>query len=145
MTSREAIPNAPLPLESNGTFSNYQLGGLVLLVGWFTRRTLLWFLPYQLGFVLSVLLTGLPVTLVYWNTMSKLGPPVRDRGILPGKNIEDYMTITDPALKAKYHGRNKIPVQVFHDAYFDKKIELKGEASCASYSNVHAANPCSVL
>lgn len=103
------------------------MAALVIGVAWYTRRTLLFFLPFQLGFVLATLLTGLPVTLVYWNTMSKIGGPIRSRGILPGKNIEDYMTIVDPELKAKYSGRNKIPIQVFHDAYFDKKIELKGQ------------------
>jgi hypothetical protein len=30
-------------------------------------------------------------------------------------------------LKQKYHGRNKIPMQVFHDAYFEGKIEVKGD------------------
>lgn len=41
--------------------------------------------------------------------------------------IEDYLTIHDPALKAKYNGNKKIPMQVFHDAYFEGKIDIKGD------------------
>ena len=45
---------------------------------------------------------------------------------LPGKDIEEYITIKDPELAQLYHGKNKIPIQVFHDAYFDGKIDIKG-------------------
>ncbi|KAF8559484.1 hypothetical protein OG21DRAFT_1480825 [Imleria badia] len=37
---------------------------------------------------------------------------------LLSKEIE-YITINDLQRKALYHGREKIPMQVFHDAYFD--------------------------
>lgn len=128
VTRRPAIPNAPLPLESNGTFSNIQLAVVVLVVARYGRRVppLRW-LPYSLGFVLAAALFGLPATCLYWNVMSRIGPNKRDQGnALPNKNIEEYFTITDPELKSKYNGRNKIPIQVFYDAYFDRKIELKG-------------------
>lgn len=58
--------------------------------------------------------------------MSRIGPRRRDNVILPGKNLEEYLDIKDPELKAKYFGQKKIPMQVFHDAYFEDKIEVKG-------------------
>ncbi|KAI0748844.1 S-adenosyl-L-methionine-dependent methyltransferase [Fomes fomentarius] len=50
-----------------------------------------------------------------------------DKVKLPGKNIEDYITIKDPELREKYHGREKIPIQVFHDACLDGKIQVNGD------------------
>ena len=41
--------------------------------------------------------------------------------------IEDYITIKDAKLKQQYNGRKKIPMQAFHDAYFEGKIDIKGD------------------
>jgi hypothetical protein len=53
---------------------------------------------------------------------------------MPSKDLEDYITINDPELKEKYHGNSKIPMQVFHDAYFEDKIDFNasklGSDSC---------------
>ncbi|KAG6838041.1 hypothetical protein H0H93_007567, partial [Arthromyces matolae] len=53
------------------------------------------------------------------------GPRRNEKVVLPGKDIEEYITIKDDELKKQYYGKNKIPMQVFHDAYFDGKIEFK--------------------
>ncbi|KAK4054433.1 hypothetical protein OIV83_000927 [Microbotryomycetes sp. JL201] len=129
VTRRPAIPNAPLPLETNGTFSNVQLAIAVFLSARYGRKLppFRW-LPYWIGWLVALPLFGVPAACLYWNIMSRIGPNKRDQGnALPNKNIEEYFTITDPELKRKYSGRNKIPIQVFYDAYFDKKIELKGD------------------
>ncbi|GAA5874630.1 hypothetical protein JCM16303_002929 [Sporobolomyces ruberrimus] len=126
VTNRRAIANAPLPVEGNGTFSNLQLAGLVLVVPYFLTR----FIPYfsfKTSYVFLLLVTGLPTTICYWLLMSRLNFRVRDNGILPGKNIEEYMDIKDPELKAKYQGQAKIPMQLFYDSYFEGKIDIKGD------------------
>lgn len=64
--------------------------------------------------------------------MSKISGPVRSNVIMPGKPIEEYLDIKDPALKAKYNGMNKIPLQLFYDAYFEGKIEVKGASARVS-------------
>ncbi|KAJ6523750.1 S-adenosyl-L-methionine-dependent methyltransferase [Mycena capillaripes] len=62
-----------------------------------------------------------------------LGPSRRHKSspdtalTLQGKGIEEYITIQDPELKILYYGKNKIPMQVFHDAYFEGKIRFKGD------------------
>ena len=58
--------------------------------------------------------------------MSMYGPRKNQKVQLPGRNIEEYITIKDPELKAKYFGKEKIPMQVFHDAYFEGKIDFNG-------------------
>ncbi len=58
--------------------------------------------------------------------MSTYGKRKNEKVVLPGKDIEEYITIKDHVMKIYYGGKEKIPMQVFHDAYFDGKIEFKG-------------------
>ncbi|KAF8188770.1 cyclopropane fatty acid synthase domain-containing protein [Mycena galopus ATCC 62051] len=129
-TSLPCIKNAPLVglAEGNAQFSNYHLAALVFIVpsivksflplvnrgGWFT-------------YFFMVLLTGIPTTIGYWTLMSTYGARKNDKVILPGKDIEEYIIINDPELKKNYYGKNKIPMQIFHDAYFQGKVDFKGD------------------
>lgn len=125
MTHRAAIANAPFPVEGNGSFSNVQLAAAVLIVPYFLCR----FVPYfslRTTYVFLLLVTGIPTTIAYWLLMSRANVRVRDSGIFPGKDIEHYITIKDAELREKYNGQKKIPMQVFHDAYFEGKIDIKG-------------------
>lgn len=128
ITSRPTIANAPLPVDGAGTFSNYQLAALILIAPFLLTR-ILWtpYFSFKSYYVVYLLLSGLPVAIGYWMLMSKISGPVRSNIILPGKPIEEYLDIKDPDLKAKYNGFNKIPLQIFYDAYFDGKIEVKGD------------------
>ncbi|OBZ77976.1 putative fatty acid methyltransferase [Grifola frondosa] len=126
---RRAQPQtfSPCP-EGNGNFNNYHLAGLVLGIPWVLKR-LLPIVQYG-GFktyVFLVLVFGLPITVAYWTLMSIYGPRKNLKVQLPGRNIEEYIEIRDPELKAKYSGKEKIPMQVFHDAYFENKIDFKGD------------------
>jgi hypothetical protein len=58
--------------------------------------------------------------------MSMFGSRKNEKVVLPGKDIEEYINIKDPELRARYHGKEKIPMQTFHDAYFDGKIDFNG-------------------
>ncbi|KAG0657042.1 hypothetical protein C6P46_006704 [Rhodotorula mucilaginosa] len=98
----------------------------VLLVPYLLSK----FVPYfsfktTYGFLLVV--TALPTTVAYWLVMSRANVRVRDSGIFPGKNLEDYIDIKDAHLREQYNGQKKIPMQVFHDAYFEGKIDIKGD------------------
>ncbi|OSX62440.1 hypothetical protein POSPLADRAFT_1181533 [Postia placenta MAD-698-R-SB12] len=130
VTKTPAIKNAPLIglAEGNGSFSNYHLAGLVIVVPWLVKRILPLF--NRGGFktyLFLVVILGLPITMAYWTLMSTYGPRKNTKVQLPGRNIEEYFTIKDEALKAKYHGKEKIPMQEFHDAYFDDKIDFNGD------------------
>ncbi|KAH9914180.1 sphingolipid C9-methyltransferase [Epithele typhae] len=130
VTNVPAIKNAPLIglAEGNGYFSNAHLAALVLGVPWIVKRTLP-VVSYG-GFktyVFLVLLLGLPITVSYWMLMSIYGPRKNQKVQLPGRSIEEYITIKDPELRAKYFGKEKIPMQIFHDAFFDDKIDFNGD------------------
>ena len=129
LTSVQNFKNAPLIglAEGNGSFSNYVLATLVLGVPWLLKRVLP--LINRGGFKTYLFLTallGVPVTIAYWTLMSMFGQRKNDKVTLPGKDIEEYITIKDPELKARYHDKEKIPMQTFHDAYFDGKIDFNG-------------------
>lgn len=129
ITNVPTIKNAPLIglVEGNGYFSNYQLAALVLGVPWVVKRSLpvLCYGGFK-TYLFLVLVLGLPITIAYWTLMSRYGHRVNEKVQLPGRNIEEYITIKDPELKAVYFGKEKIPMQVFHDAYFDEKIDFNG-------------------
>jgi hypothetical protein len=129
LTNVPNFKNAPLVglAEGNGSFSNYVLASLVLGLPWLLKRVL----PFisRGGFKTYLFLTallGVPITLAYWTLMSMFGPRKNEKVILPGKDIEEYINIKDPELRARYHGKEKIPIQTFHDAYFDGKIDFNG-------------------
>ncbi|KAI0295782.1 cyclopropane fatty acid synthase domain-containing protein [Russula brevipes] len=130
LTNVPNFKNAPLVglAEGNGSFSNYVLASLVLGVPWLLKRVL----PFvnrggSKTYLFLTALLGLPVTVAYWTLMSMFGPRKNEKVVLPGKDIEEYITIKDPELKVRYHGKEKIPMQTFHDAYFDGKIDFNGD------------------
>ncbi|TFK47388.1 cyclopropane fatty acid synthase domain-containing protein [Heliocybe sulcata] len=130
VTTTPAIKNPPLVAlaEGNGSFSNLHLAGLVLGVPWLVKRMLP--LVNRGGFktyLFMVALLGIPITVAYWTVMSMYGPRKNEKVALPGKDIEEYITIKDPELRAQFKGKEKIPMQVFHDAYFDGKAEFNGD------------------
>lgn len=59
--------------------------------------------------------------------MSRIGSRKNERVSLPGRPITDYLVFNDPELKRQYAGgKKKIPMNVFSEAYFDKKIDIVG-------------------
>ncbi|KAJ3484290.1 hypothetical protein NLI96_g5741 [Meripilus lineatus] len=135
-TDTPAIKNAPLEglAEGNGSFNNVHLAILVIVVPWLAKRVLP--VVNRGGFktyLFMLVLLGVPTTIAYWTAMSAFGRRKNEKILLPGRAIEEYLTINDEELKKKYHGTNKIPMQVFHDAYFEGKIDFKGIHFMASY------------
>ena len=131
-TKWPSLKNAPVLglAEGSSSFSNYHLAALVLGVPYVVKRILP--LVNRGGFYtywILVALLGVPITVGYWTLMSRLGSRVNERVSLPGKDIEEYIDIHDDDLKKLYHGKNKIPMQIFHDAYFDSKIDFRGKIS----------------
>ncbi|KIK76977.1 hypothetical protein PAXRUDRAFT_835153 [Paxillus rubicundulus Ve08.2h10] len=130
VTNTPAIKNAPLVgiAEGNGYFSNAHLATLVLGVPYIVKRVLP--IVNRGGiktYLFLVVILGLPITVAYWTVASMYGKRKNQKVLLPGKDIEEYITINDPELKALYHGKEKIPMQVFHDAYFEGKIDFNGD------------------
>ncbi|KAJ3178732.1 hypothetical protein HK101_010104 [Irineochytrium annulatum] len=117
-------PKPPYNVEGAGseTFSNRQLLGAILVAP--LALILLLGIPimyYPLIFVF----TALPAFAGYNVFFATMAKPIRAQKGLPGKNIEDYFVIKNPALKAKYNGRKKIPAETWFEAYFDGDIDMK--------------------
>lgn len=129
VTTTPAIKNAPLVglAEGNGYFSNVHLAALVVGVPYVLKRVIPIVNRGGLKtYIFLVVILGLPITVAYWTVASMYGKRKNQKVILPSKEIEEYITINDPELKALYHGKEKIPMQVFHDAYFEGKIDFNG-------------------
>ncbi|KAK0211155.1 sphingolipid C9-methyltransferase [Desarmillaria ectypa] len=129
-TSFAAIKNAPLVslAEGNSYFSNYHLAAVVLVVPYILKSILP--LVSRGGFktyLFLLVLSGVPTTVAYWTLASMYGARKNQKVTLPGKDIEEYIEIKDVELSRLYKGKEKIPMQVFHDAYFDGKAEFKGD------------------
>jgi sphingolipid C9-methyltransferase len=145
-TTTPAIKNAPILglAEGNGSFSNLHLAALVLGVPYVLKRILP--IVSRGGFktyVFLVIVTGIPVTIAYWTYMSQRPDRKNFKVNLPGRNIEHYITIKDPELKELYNGKKKIPMQVFHDAYFEGKIDFNEDlmgGMCTTFPSPLAAN-----
>ncbi|KAF8816423.1 sphingolipid C9-methyltransferase [Phlegmacium glaucopus] len=130
VTKYLAIKNAPLVglAEGNGAFKNLHLAGLLIVVPYILKS----FLPIiKYGgfktYLFMFILTGAPVAMGYWAFNSIYGGRKNEKVVLPGKDIEEYITIKDSELKKLYKGKEKIPMQLFHDAYFEGKIDFKGD------------------
>jgi len=130
VTKYPAIKNAPLVglAEGNGSFNNYHFAALVVLVPYFLKS----FLPIvKYGgfktYLFMFLLTGAPTAVGYWAFNSIYGARRNEKVTLPGKDIEEYITIKDAELKKVYKGKEKMPMQLFHDAYFDGKVDFNGD------------------
>ncbi|KAJ2923441.1 hypothetical protein H1R20_g13653, partial [Candolleomyces eurysporus] len=129
-TNFPAIKNAPLIglAEGNGSFNNIHFALLIVIVPYFVKS----FIPFvKYGgfktYLFVGVLTGVPTAIGYWAFMSAYGGRKNEKVILPGEDIEKYITIKDPELKELYKGKNKIPIQVFHDAYFEGKIDINDD------------------
>jgi hypothetical protein len=125
-TSYPAIANAPLPAEGSASFSNLHLALLNLFVPWIITK----FIPFRTSwtfYFFLLLLTFLPTTIGYWAFVSKYGQRINEKVPFPGKPISSYIDLKNSALR-KYEARGaKLPMQKFHDEYFDGKVEFKGD------------------
>ena len=130
LTNYPAIKNAVLPVEGNGSFSNVHLALLIFFGPAVLLRLIPFVKPQWFGwpsYLFLVALLGVPFAIAYWTVMSRFGPRINEKVTLPNRPIEYYLDIKDPALKKKYHGHNKIPMEIFYEAYFDRKIDIKGD------------------
>jgi len=122
----KTVPHPPFPVDGNGAFNNYHLIGAVVLgpaifLAFMPFLSLTWF-SYKIFFFLL----GIPITAAYWQIISMYGGNTRDNIKMPGRPQSDYLLIKDPELREKYTNK-KIPMQIAYDAYFDQKLDIKGD------------------
>ena len=128
------IKNAPAVglIDGNGDFSNYHLAALVLSVPLVVQRSLALVaepplaLTGVLGYATLFVTLGIPVTISYWTYQSRYGKRHNEKIPIPEGNVEKFIEIKDEKLRKKYHGKNKIPMVAFQDAWIAGKVDFKG-------------------
>lgn len=130
-TDVPTIHNAPLPADGPGakSFSNLIMGGLMVLIPLFVSRKLgggfkTWFFFF--------ILFAIPIMMAYWTLASSFSPRLNEKVKFPNRPVGYYLEFHTPELKAKYVDSNngkgtKIPMETFHELYFDGKVSFKGD------------------
>lgn len=125
-TTYPAIKNAPLPADGAGSdsFNNTALISILVAVP-------LW-LTWKLGggcktFILLALIADLPVLAAWWLVVSSISPRRNEKATLPGRPVEYYLDFKRDADRLKYRGSEKIPMETFHEMYFDGHVDFKGD------------------
>jgi hypothetical protein len=119
------IAPAPYKVEGVGseTFSTLRMWITVAVVPVLATFTLgfdwYWYFPL-------LALLGFPTFAAFQIFSSMTNAPIRPQKGLPGKSIENYITIKNTR-KLNYSGSQKIPIETFFEAYFDGDIDLKGD------------------
>ncbi|ODQ55298.1 S-adenosyl-L-methionine-dependent methyltransferase [Saitoella complicata NRRL Y-17804] len=123
-TGSPTIPNAPLPAEGPGThtFSNKLLFGLIAGVpAYFT---------YKVGggkftYIFFLIATFIPVLVTFWYIASCTGGRLNEKARFPNRGVEHYLTFKNPSDAARYRGNRKIPMETFHEMYFDELVDFR--------------------
>ncbi|KNE67694.1 hypothetical protein AMAG_12428 [Allomyces macrogynus ATCC 38327] len=83
-----------------------------------------WYLP-------SLLVLGLPTFAVFIYLSSRLLSPPAQLTKTPGKPLEHYLKFRDADWQKRFGGRapgsTKVPMEELFEAYFDEKVDLKGD------------------
>ncbi|EGF99453.1 uncharacterized protein MELLADRAFT_53990 [Melampsora larici-populina 98AG31] len=135
LTQYKAIKNAVIPFEAHGRFSNLELFLAFILGPYLIGKYLIPFITPTLFSYLHfflIVFIGPPIIIGYWTLNSIFGQTKDHVSVLPNKALDEYFVIKDVGLSQRFGTgkdaqKKKIPMQVWHDAYFDGKIELKGD------------------
>ncbi|KAJ3219847.1 hypothetical protein HDU67_009035 [Dinochytrium kinnereticum] len=124
MTTKYAVKPPPFPVEGAGseTFSNRQLISAILVAP--LAVTLLLSIPLA-WYPLVAAVLALPTFAAYNVYFCTIARPIRAQKGLPNKPVEEYFTVKDAALKAKFTGHSKMPIEAWFEAYFDGQMDLK--------------------
>lgn len=71
--------------------------------------------------------TSLPLLAAYWMVVSSISPRKNEKAKYPGKGVEHYLTFKKPEDKSKYYGQKKIPMETFHEMYFEGDVDFNGD------------------
>ncbi|PSS22786.1 hypothetical protein M430DRAFT_135057 [Amorphotheca resinae ATCC 22711] len=125
-TSYPAIKNAPLPADAAGAegFSNTLLFSLLFLVPFY--------LAWKVGgglktTIFFALFTSIPILLAFWTLASTFTPRKNEKARYPGRPVEHYLTFKNEADRIRYSGKNKIPLETFHNMYFNGDVDFNGD------------------
>ena len=120
------IKNGPLPADASGSESFNNLLLLAFLIAVPT------YVNFKTGggifiWCSLVLLASVPILIVFWSVASRISPRKNEKVRFPGKPVESYLIFHEPKAQALYRGRSKIPMETFHEMYFDGLVDFNGD------------------
>jgi hypothetical protein len=122
----------PPTRAGNGRFSNKEMILAVILVPYLVGKILvpgitIGFFSY--GHIVLAVILAPAVIITYWTLNSIFASQITNQVALPNHKQSSYFIFKDAKLAQAYNtdnpGSKKIPMQVWHDAYFEGKIEIK--------------------
>lgn len=72
--------------------------------------------------------TSIPVLMIFWTVASSISPRINEKAKYPGRPVQDYLQFHSESDRGKYFGKNKIPMETFHEKYFAGEVDFKGDA-----------------
>lgn len=72
-------------------------------------------------------LTAIPILMVFWTAASGMSPRLNEKARYPGNPIEQYLSFRNESDQIKYKGKNRIPMETFHEMYFAGEVDVKGD------------------
>jgi len=78
--------------------------------------------------IFFAIFTSIPVLVAFWTVASSMSPRKNEKARYPGAPVEQYLVFHREADRLKYRGKNKIPMETFHEMYFDGLVDFKGDA-----------------
>lgn len=93
-------------------------------------------MPYLLarqlggGFYTTLFLapfTGFVILITFWTVASTISPRRNEKAKLAGRPVQDYLHFRNEQDRIKYYGKSRIPMETFHEMYFDEKVDFKGD------------------
>ncbi|KAG7752398.1 hypothetical protein KL911_003680 [Ogataea haglerorum] len=80
------------------------------------------------SFVFLFALLAIPILMAWWTVLSTYSPRLNEKVKLPNMGVQYYLEFHDDQLKSKYKDQHKIPMETFHNLYFEGKVSFKGDA-----------------
>jgi hypothetical protein len=71
--------------------------------------------------------TAIPILIIFWTIASTISPRKNEKARYPGRPVQDYLHFHNEKDRVKYYGKSRIPMETFHEMYFDQKVDFKGD------------------
>jgi sphingolipid C9-methyltransferase len=73
------------------------------------------------------ILTTIPILMAFWTIASTISPRKNEKARYPGRPVQEYLHFHDGDDRVRYSGKHRIPMETFHEMYFDGKVDFKGD------------------
>lgn len=92
----------------------------------------LW-LSWKLGggtktWIFLFIIFAIPILAAFWTVTSSFSPRKNEKAKYPGMPVEYYLQFKSQDDREKYRGKSRIPMETFHEMYFEGEVDFKGDA-----------------